>query len=244
MAENEYLLEYGELFGDLFTIKNDLGEIAERIDLTEIPSIPKVDDGSAMYEGARRNVERIKNLPTKTFYMYSSGHPKMSSMPVLKKNDRVVALGDTAHSYPRLSLLDSGSDFSPRKIEGGDYWKSKGIPADMHNLVARSFVPNHTPEKRQYVDHINDDNVSHCLEVLNNFEFKVCKLHQCDWRPQNLRWVTNGENVKHSQERKKREERDVAELDLEKIKDFLRVNLDTISPTKLNLIYKILSNKH
>lgn len=242
MAENEYLLEYGELFGDLFTIKNDLGEIAERIDLTEIPSIPKVDGGSAMYEGARRNVERIKNLPTKTFYMYSSGHPKMLSMPVLKKNDRVVSLYDTAHSYPRLNV-DPPTGSVMHKIEGFN-WKSKGIAVDMHNLVARSFVPNHTPEKRQYVDHINDDNVSHCLEVLNNFQFKVCKLHQCDWRPQNLRWATNGENVKHSQERKKQEEKDLAELDLEKIKDFLRVNLDTISPTKLNLIYKILSNKH
>ncbi len=109
--------------------------------------------------------------------MYKEGHHLMPSMPVLKNNDVTVSINDSGHTYPRLSL-------------------GKSIPIDMHTLVARCFVPNSSPRKRHYVDHINEDNLDHCIEVLKRFNFKICRPHQCDWRPTNLRWASNSENVK------------------------------------------------
>jgi mannose-6-phosphate isomerase-like protein (cupin superfamily) len=168
--------EYGELFGDLFSVRNELGEIADRIDITDIPALPETDSSGEQYKGAVRIVNKIKNLPSKKFFMYKEGHHLMPSMPVLKNNDVTVVIGDTGHTYPRMGV----GNFN----------------VDIHTLVARCFIPNGDPTRRHYVDHINEDNLEHCLEVLKRFDFKVCRPHQCDWRPTNLRWATNGENVK------------------------------------------------
>lgn len=168
-----------ELFGDAFKVKNDLGEVVDRVDLTTICSMPEVDNPSQQYLNSIRIVDNIKNLPTNKYWMYKEGHPRMPCMPVLKKNDITVGIGDSAHAYPRVGIGETVS-----------------IAVDMHVLSARCFVPNDRPSITTYVDHLNKDNSTTCKEILDSFDFFICREHQADWRPSNLEWVTNGENVK------------------------------------------------
>ena len=166
-----------ELFGDEFKVKNDLGELVDRVDLTTIDPVPEIDNPNQQYLNSIRIVSNIKNLPTNTFWLYKEGHPKMPCMPVLKKNDKVIGIGDSAHEYPRVTI-------------------NREIPADMHVLVARCFVSNDRPSVRTYVDHLNINNIEICKKILDSFDFFICREHKADWRPCNLEWVTNGENVK------------------------------------------------
>ena len=168
-----------ELFGDSFKVKDTLGEVVDRVDLTTIYSMPEVDNPNQQYLNSIRIVGNIKNLPSNKYWMYKEGHPKMPSMPVLKKNDFVVGIHDTAHEYPRVNIGETVS-----------------IAVDMHVLVARCFIPNKAPSKTRYVDHLNKDNSAICKEILDAFSFFECREHKADWRPCNLEWVTNGENVK------------------------------------------------
>lgn len=173
-----------ELFGDDFKIKNDLGEVVDRVDLTTIDPILKIDNPNQQYLNSIRIVDNIKNLPANTYWLYKEGHHRMPCMPVLKKNDVIVGIGDSAHAYPRVTLNNQ-------------------IPADMHVLVARCFVPNNRPTISNYVDHLNENNNEICKEILDSFGFFICREHQADWRPCNLDWVTNGENVRRRPKSKK-----------------------------------------
>ena len=178
-----------ELFGDDFKIKNGLGEVVDRVDLTTIDPILKTDNPNQQYLNSIRIVDNIKNLPTNKYWMYKEGHPRMPCMPVLKKNDITVGIGDSAHAYPRVNI--------------GSRLEQSEIPADMHVLVARCFVPNDRPTIANYVDHLNERNNEICKEILDSFGFFICREHQADWRPCNLEWVTNGENVSRRPRSKK-----------------------------------------
>jgi len=168
-----------ELFGDAIKIKDEGGEVADRVDLTTIYSMPEVDNPNQQYLNSIRIVGNIKNLPSNKYWMYKEGHPKMSCMPVLKKNDFVVGIHDSAHEYPRVSIGETVS-----------------IAVDMHVLVARCFVLNDNPSKTRYVDHLNKENTEISKGIIDAFSFFECREHKADWRPCNLEWVTNGENIR------------------------------------------------
>jgi len=172
-------LDQPELFGDFFEVRTSLGDIPDKFDITEIPFF---DGGiGTAFDNANKKIAKTRSLPPKVYYVYKEGHPLFPALPFIK-NERtgvIYSITDTKHSYPIVSLNKKA-----------DVWW------DVHKLVGHAFIKNPDPSRKYQIDHINEDNLEFCLEVIKVFGYARAAPHMVDFRPQNLRWVTNSENLR------------------------------------------------
>tara|TARA_B100000676_G_C17824077_1_gene704191 strand:- start:250 stop:840 length:591 start_codon:yes stop_codon:yes gene_type:complete len=175
-----------ELFENF--LKQEEKDIPDRFDVTEVMPIEYEGKPSTSLESANRLIDKTKNLPSNRYFVYKEGWEKFPDLPFVKneKTGKAQAINDSRHSYPCTSF--------------------GGIPWDMHKLVGHAFVHNPDRSKKLQIDHINEDlNYKFALSVINSLGWKRAAPHMADFRVVNLRWVSNSENQKFKNDRKKEE---------------------------------------
>jgi hypothetical protein len=166
-----------ELFDEEFSVKPELKNI-DRFDVTEI-NLFLGGEGRVAFESSNRLINRTKNLPSNTYFIYKQGLPCFPELPFVKneKTGTIYSISDTRHSYPTLAI--------------------KSIPWDMHKLVGHAFIKNDNPSKKYQIDHINNKNHDFCKKIINTFQWARAALHMVDFRPSNLRWCSNAQNQRY-----------------------------------------------
>ncbi len=166
-----------ELFDEEFDMRPELKDI-DRFDITDI-NLFLGEKGRVAFDSANRLINKTKNLPCNTYFIYKKGWPPFPELPFVQndKTGRIYTISDTRHSYPTVAF--------------------KGIAWDMHRLVGHAFIENTDPSEKYQIDHINKDNIDLCKEIISRLAWKRAAPHMVDFRPSNLRWCSNSENQKY-----------------------------------------------